>query len=318
MAISSIGSYPPTMEEFIAHWTEVNAAISPAVLTLKNAFTLANFTTERTNIVNSFPLVEAADNVRQGAAGDRDIKKAGIRPRLGQLRAAVTGVLAGTKYVNMLPKMPTFRAAESKFLRPFDDMASIWLAINTDTIPGFTGPLVLSGGYTLANFNTELAALKAAFVAWVAAENGGRSARSSRDILLPPAREHMRQYRLAAKVALPPGHALLATIPALTPPPGSTPDAVSLTGVWNGSEAELTVTPSTNPNLDHYDIRSSPGPHYRTQDEFHVATIPAGETSVTTLVGLGAPGATALYKAYVVLNTANERGSNTVSVTRPG
>jgi hypothetical protein len=32
---------------------------------------------------------------------------------------------------------------------------------------------------------------------------------------------------------------------------------------------------------------------------------------------LVAPGATALFRVYVVLTTANEKGSNTVGVTRP-
>src|SRR5437899_1640523 len=64
MAISTIGSYPPTMEQFIAHWTEVNAALAPGALTLKGGFTLANFTTERTNIVTAIDAVVTADNGR--------------------------------------------------------------------------------------------------------------------------------------------------------------------------------------------------------------------------------------------------------------
>ena len=41
-------------------------------------------------------------------------------------------------------------------------------------------------------------------------------------------------------------------------------------------------------------------------------------THFSTNEGLVAPGATALYRVYVVLTTANEMGSNTVLVTRPG
>jgi hypothetical protein len=75
---------------------------------------------------------------------------------------------------------------------------------------------------------------------------------------------------------------------------------------------------STHPDLDHFSVRSSPGPTYKTADEFVVALVPKTETTFTTDSGLGAPGARALYRVYVVLTTANERGSNTVSVTRPG
>lgn len=320
MAISSIGSYPPTMEEFIAHWTEVNAALAPGALLLQGGFTLANFTTARTDIVTAIDAVTTADNSRQGDATDRDIAKAALKSRLAQFRAGVASQLPGSRYAGQLPVQPPFRAIETTFLRPLVDMAGIWNEINTDTIPGFTGPLLLSGAYTLAMFNTDLTALRAAYLATTVSENGARSARGARDVLLAPAKNRMKQYRSGVKAALPPGHALQLTIPALTPPPGSTPDPVNLTAVWNETtlEADLTVTPSTNPNLDHYDIRSAPGPHYRAADEFHVATIPAGETTVSTNVGLGAPGATALYRAYVVLSTLNERGSNTVSVTRPG
>lgn len=320
MAISSIGSYPPTMAEFEAHWAEVNAALSPGALTLSGGYTLANFTTDRSSIETAITAVETADNSRQGASADRDIKKAGQRGRLAQFRATVSGVLPGTIYVRMLPTLPLFRAVESRFIRPLDDMSNIWDRINTDTIPGFTAPLLLSGGYALADFQSDLADLRAAYLAWTNAENGSLSARSSRNVLLPPARERMRQYRQAVKGALPPGHALLATVPALTPPPGSTPDPVNLSGVWNGTTlmADLSWTASPNPNLDHYSVRTAPGPTYHTADESVVAEVPAGTTTFSTNEGLVAPGATALFKVYVVLTTANEKGSNTVGVTRPG
>ena len=42
------------------------------------------------------------------------------------------------------------------------------------------------------------------------------------------------------------------------------------------------------------------------------------ETEFSTNYGQVAPGATALFKVYVVMTTANEKGSNTVSVTRLG
>ncbi len=128
------------------------------------------------------------------------------------------------------------------------------------------------------------------------------------------------QYRSAVRGVLPRGHELLATIPAITSPPGSTPDAVDAGGVWNGTtlEADLTRTPSTHPNLDHYSIRTAPGQNYKTAHKSVVDRVEAGATALSTNAGLTAPGATALYRVYVVLTTANEKGSNTVSVTRPG
>jgi hypothetical protein len=130
----------------------------------------------------------------------------------------------------------------------------------------------------------------------------------------------MKQYRSGVKAALPLSHALQLTIPALSPPPGSTPAAVSASGDWNPGtlEADLTWTPSTNPNLDHYSVRTAPGPVYKAAEESVVGLVPSTDTEFSTNVGLAAPGARALYRIYVVLTTANEKGSNTVSVTRPG
>jgi len=320
MAISSIASYLPTMQEFIAHWTDVNAAIAPTVLTLKGGYTLAMFTTDRAAIETAITGVETMDNARQIASADRDLKKASAKEKLGQYRSSVLGVLAGTPYANTLPKMPPFRANQGIFLKAVDDMANGWSRINSDVIPGFTPPLLLASGYALATFTTDVTALRAAFVTSTNAEDNSQQQRSVRNALLPPARARMVQYRQAVKGVLPPAHPLLATIPAISPPPGSTPAAVNASGVWNAGtlEADLTWTPSTNPNLDHYSVRTAPGPTYHAASESVVAEVASNLTEFSTNAGLVAPGATALFKVYVVLTTANEKGSNTVSVTRPG
>ncbi len=320
MAISSIASYLPTMQEFIAHWTDVNTAINPTVLTLKGGYTLANFTTDRAAIDTAITGVETVDNARQIASADRDLKKANAREKIGQYRSIVLGVLAGTPYANTLPKMPRFSVNQGVFLKAVDDMANGWSRINTDVIPGFTAPLLLAGGYALATFTTDVTALRTAFVTSTNAEDNSQQQRSVRSALLAPARARMVQYRQAVKGVLPANSPLLATIPAISPPPGSTPAAVNASGVWNGTslEADLTWTPSTNTNLDHYSVRTSPGPTYHAASESVVAEVPSTDTVFSTNAGLVAPGATALFKVYVVLTTANEKGSNTVSVTRPG
>ena len=69
---------------------------------------------------------------------------------------------------------------------------------------------------------------------------------------------------------------------------------------------------------DHYSVRTAAGPSYHAADESVVAEVPAGTTAYSTNEGLSASGATALFRIYVVPTTANEKGSNTVSVTRAG
>jgi hypothetical protein len=319
MAISSISSYLATMDQFIDHWIAVNAAVSPAALLLRGGYTLADFTSDRAALEAAITSIESTDNARQFASADRDLKKASARIRIAQYRSIVLGVLAGTAYPNALPKLPPFSVNTGLFLKAMDDVANGWSRINTDTIPGFTGPLLLAGGYTLANFNTEVTAMRAAFLAATNAEDDSRSARSSRDVLLPKAKAFMVQYRQAVKGIVPAGSALLNTIPAVSPPPGSTPTPVSASAAWNTGTtmADLTWTPSTNPNLDHYSIRTAPGPTYRAADESVVAEVAKTLTTYSTAEGLVAPGAKALFRVYVVLTTANEKGSNTASVIRP-
>jgi hypothetical protein len=319
MAISSIASYLATMDQFVDHWTAVNASVSPAVLTLQGGYLLADFAADRAAIDTAITNVETADNGRQLASADRDLKKGSARSRLGQYRATVTGVLAGTPYVNTLPLLPPFKNPAGPQLKALDDMANGWDRINTDTIAGFTPPLLLAGAYALAGFTTELAALRAAFIAATNGEDDSRQARALRNALLAPAKARMVQYRSAVKGILPAGDPLLNTIPAVTPPPGSTPAAVNASGVWNAgtSMADLSWTASANTNLDHYSVRTAPGPTYKAADESVVAEVPAGTLTYSTNEGLVVSGATALFRVYVVLTTLNERGSNTVGVTRP-
>jgi hypothetical protein len=318
MAISSIGSYLGTMDEFIDHWTAVNAAVSPAELLLAGGYALTDFSTDRDAIETALTAVQSADNSRQIAAGNRDLKKAALRMRLAQYRAAVTGILAGTAYSKSPPKLPKFTATPGVFRDALDDMANGWNHVNTDTIDGFTPPLLLAGGYALATFNTDLVDLRAAFLASTNADDDDRLTRDSRNVLLGPAKARMVQYRQAVKSILPSGSALLLNIPAVSPPPGSTPAPVNASGDWNAgtSMADLTWSASPNPNLDHYSVRTAPGPKYKAADESVVGEVDKTLTHYSTDEGLVAPGATALFRVYVVLTTANEKGSNTVGVTR--
>lgn len=318
MAISSIASYLPTMQEFIDHWTAVNASISPTVLTLLGGYAVADFTADRDAIDAAITAIEPADNARQFAAAQRDLQKGVVRPRIFQFRATVLGQLAGTAYAKTLPTMPNFSANQGAHLKVLDDVANGWANINAATIPGFTGPLLLAGGYAVADFTADVAEMRARFIASTVADDNDRLARSQRNVLLKPAKARMVQYRQAVKGILPPGDPLLNTIPAVSPPPGSTPDPVVLSGVYNSgtNQGDLSWTASANMHILHYDVRYSPGPVYKTADETSIGIVPKTQLTFSTNVGLGVSGATGLYRVYVVLDTLNERGSNTVGVTR--
>lgn len=321
MAVAGVGSWIPTIDEFTAHWAAVDAVVGPGGFKLFGAYTLAMFTTERTGLVAQLADVEGKTNLRQIAAGDRDVKRAAIRPRILQFGPTVRGLLPGTRYLQGLPKTPGFTQAPGVWRSAMNDMANLWATINTNVPPivGFTPPLLLSGAYAQAGFVTEQTAMDLAFTAVENTDQNAQNSRSQRNILFKSMYERMKQYRLGVAAALPAGHALSGTIPALTPPPGSTPDPVNLSGNWNAGTtlADLLWSASLDPDLDHYALRYHPGPRYKAADEQPVALIPAGTEAISTLFGLFAPGSVAWYKIYVVLTTGNEKGSNAVKVTRP-
>lgn len=319
MAISAVGTYLPTVQEFLNHWTQANLELGAAPIVLSDGYTLANFSADRTALENAVLGLQPVDNIRTNTAADRDIKKNALRARLTQFRAIVSGQMAESRYVRSLPKLPNPTANEAAYLAPFNSMASLWKKINASPPKGFTGPLLLQGGYSQANLTADIAALRAAYAAANDATANSRSAREERDLLLPNLRARMKQYRQVAKGRLPASSPLAGTIPAYSPPPGSTPAPVKVFGVWDAAlgQAVLTWEASSNPALDSYSIRTAPGPVYKAAEEVVVASVPTAQNTFATDTGLAAPGSVALFRVYVVLSTGNERGSATVKISRP-
>ena len=320
MPITSYPSYVSTMQSFIAHWTQVNTALGVSPLLLKSGFTIANFTTERTNIQTAITAVEDFNNLIQLASNDKRSKKETIKPRLQQFRGAVKNTLQGTVYERALPTQPKMSDSEGKFMRALDDMASLWTRINADTtIPGFTPPLLLIGAYAIATFNTDVTALRTSYANYVSALKNAEIARARRNVLLPPALLHMKQYKSAVFARLPAADPLCATIPNVYPPPGSTPQAVIANGVWVSAtlKAHLAWTTSTDTNLLKYEVRYSAGSPYDANEAILVGFTLPGVTTFDTNTGLSDPGFTASYKIFVITDTLNERGSNAVTIMRP-
>lgn len=322
MPITTIGSYVTVMDEVAAHWEDVNTELggTPATdLKLEGAFTRAMFITMRNDVDASITGLEDLENAREIAGASRDGLKGTLRQKMAQFRNMLRAVLPKSKYIKAVPAVPAFGSLESRFLSPFDDMASVWARIDADsTIPGFTPPLVV-GSYTRAMFIADLAALRTAYSNWKIAQNDEEIGRRERDALLRPARERMIQYRAAVEAVLGPDHPLTQSLPILFPAPGSTPAAVTLSGSWNpaADAAVLSWTASSDPNLDEYEVRMSPGSSYDADTATVVASLPSGTLTVETTVGLEVLGATASFKVFVKLTTGNESGSNTVTITRP-
>jgi hypothetical protein len=310
------------IDEFLAHWALVNAALAPSAMILQGGYAVAGLQAERAALAAQLAAVEAANNNLQGASADRDNKIRVIRERMRQFNQSVRGFLPGSQYAAMLPHLPNISAAPGLYTRALDEIAHCWNRINTDAPPpvGFTPPLLLVGGYTRANFVTEQAAVNAAFTTYANSVPNAVAARDLRDQMFAPIHARLVQYRPAVKGKFPAGSALINSIPTLTPAPGSTPAPVNVSGVWDAAlkKAVIQYSASSAPTLKEYQLRGCfGGTKYDTNTESVIASNGVDELEFETDEGLLTPGAVLWAKVYVITSTGNEKGSVAVKITRP-
>ena len=100
---------------------------------------------------------------------------------------------------------------------------------------------------------------------------------------------------------------------------GGGPDPVTASGDWDqaSDDALITWDESADPNLDHYEIRMSPGPTYNSSSATTIGSVQSGTSEFHTTDGLANSGDVASFKVFVALTNGNEAGSNTVTITRP-
>ena len=320
MVISGPSSYPATISLFLTHWDAVNTELGAGgPLVLPDGTTRALLSTMYDDLVSFAASIQGNLNDQEIARGTINLSKAALLDRLGEFNRKVRGFLAKTPYANALPDVPTANAGQARILGPLDDCSSLWTKINAATIPNFTPPLLMPDGYPVATFDTDLAALKAAYLSYSVAEQTLKLEREKRNDLQDKAKTALRDYRAAVQGSFPAEHAMVTSLPALTPAPGSTPGTLTASGQWDdlSNEAVITWTESSDPNLDHYSIRVTYGATYDTENDSVIGTESPGTLEFRTTDGLFNPGDVASFKVYVVLTTVNEAGSNTVTITRP-
>lgn len=127
-------------------------------------------------------------------------------------------------------------------------------------------------------------------------------------------------YRKKLPTKFPKGHALIDTLPELTPQPGSTPDVVTATFAWDPALGKVRITWSAlfGTNIAEIEVRFCAGPSYSTDLEQVIGNVdPAAPREFLSDTGLAAAGDVASFKVYVITDLGNEKGSNTLVVTRP-
>lgn len=216
--------------------------------------------------------------------------------------------------------VPAHRVGQGNFVPPLDDISTLRSKVNAAAgIPGFTPPLLVLGGYAVADFNTALAALKAQFSTASTEEVLVTLKLAERNAIQEIIYPLLKAYRQVLPTFFAANSPLIASLPRLTPEPGSTPDAVLANGVWDvaTSQGKLTWDASTAADLLEYQVRWSPGTTYDSANEVVLGNVgPAATREFFTTQGLGAPGDQSVFKVYVKTATGNELGSNTVKITR--
>lgn len=318
MPISGPASYPAVIQQFTAHWEQANTALGVDNVVLADGSTVDTLESKGEDLVEKRAEMQAAINEREIARGDVDIKKAAALERLVQFNDKIRAFFPDSKWLNALPAAPALASAQGVFMDPMDDASNLWSRINAD--PGTATPVTLLGGYDQATFATDLTALQAAYSVLNRADQDLKVARSERNELQDEIYAMLKSYRLALPTFFAKDSPIVESLPRLTPLPGHTPDAVTLTGEWDAAAnaASLSWTESTEATLAQYEVRMSPGSNYSTEDESVIANItPGNPLSFATTSGLESPGLTAGFKVYVILTTGNEKGSDAVIITRP-
>lgn len=199
-------------KKVLVHWPQVNAAL-PKPLTLLSGYTLAAFITATNELELLLQTMPSSENAYGLALSEQNAAKDPLKARLKQFRAAVLSELAGSGYAKELPTQPIKTLGEAAFLKPFDDMSDLWRRINSDSIPGFTGPLLLAGEYTHAAFVAELAAMRATYQKTRESIEAGAQARARRNLLTKALWERIKQYRKGCIARLTEDNPLAKSIP---------------------------------------------------------------------------------------------------------
>lgn len=319
MPISGAASYLTTTDEFLGHWEEVDTTLGVGnELKLKDGSARAVLVTKKGLLVTKRTQVQAKINVQEVARGDIEDRKKDLLVRINQFNEKVRFLLGGTKWERALPLVPGQGDGEGVFTLPLDDAVTLWLMINDDPA---IADITLLGAYTQAMFVADIALLNAAYTTYNAAVKKVEVVIEERNDIQDVIYEMLKQYRLAVPTYIAKENALLDSLPRLTPEPGSTPAAVTITVTWVPSMGKVKISfpASSSANIAHYSVRSCTGHTFSSDTENVIGTVPAGPGPFEFFTddGLATVGDEIAVKVYTVNDTGNESGSNAVSIIRP-
>ena len=320
MAISGPASYIPTTDEFLGHWETADTELGAG-----NEIVLADGT-NRAGLLAKRNELEGLRATVQGKLIDQELnrediesKKTALLLRANQFNEAVRSDFAGTKWERVLKDVPKINDGQSNFVDPLIASNHIWVRLNAAIAPAT--PLKLLGNYLQTQFKTDIDALNAAYPVWTESLNDTRFAREDRNDMQDVIYAILLAYRKKVPTKFAKTHAVVESLPRLTPEPGATPTGVTINAAWNQAQqaVEISFAASPDANVVQYEVRIVPGPEFNADDEQVVGNITAGPGPFTffTTAAMSSPGNIVSIKVYTINDTGNEKGSNAVPVTRP-
>jgi hypothetical protein len=204
------------MDAFLAHWADVNTATAPDVLLLAGAFSRADLQVERAAISNLLTAAIQAQNEVESLFFERSRQKGILLNRMKEFNAVVRGRFSDAWPATALFPLPLAGASAAKWIVAMRDIVVLWSEVNANPPAGFVPPLVLSGGYSQAQFAAETAALGQLFQEITTARHALSSARIAVREQCAAVRQKLAFYRFAVNGRLGFDVPLSQTIPKLT------------------------------------------------------------------------------------------------------
>ena len=345
MPFTGPSSVPPTIDEFLQHWNTVNNSLglTPLLVVVDPGVpprARLDLQGQKTGFETQAAAVQGFRNDLELATGDAATARESLSALITAFNRKVRGALAHTSFPRALPDAVSTTMGNATMLRSGDDMSSLWLKINalapsqgfTPPMlvpldqPGSSTPLQVTQGQGANRVSTLRTALQGnnGVGGTANAEQSLQLKRGERDrVWEMEIRPLLSAYRDRILGDYPADHSFVLSLPRLYPPAtGATPDPVSAAAQWVAPPGEAVVTHSatTNAEVVRYELRAVTGSQWLAEDAVVIASrlvSAPGPLEFRTVWNLLSSGDVVSMKVYVVTADGHERGSDTLTVTRP-
>ena len=324
MAITNLDSYISTIDDFLGHWLDANSALGVAkaiTIAVGNmGYDRGGFQSLRSGLLNLQFDLQSKDNDVEIARSLIEFKKTTLLGWINEFNGLVDAYYSDTHFFAARPKVPTMSDGRDTFSRPMMDMATLWEKLNAAPArPGLALPIKMVDNTTQAQFLAAMTTFDNAYQAAQRADQLLTLSRRNRDLQNTLVYTIMKNYRQAVPSLCREFPLIVDTLPRLTPEPGSTPDALTATGIFQAPDiAHIEHSPVTQPGIKRVELRGNLGETYNPDTATLLAQhAPNAPATFNTSHGLTGPDTKLVVKVFVINETDNEAGSNSVVIIRP-